>query len=56
MTLSSLLDVLVDTVNAILGMSNVEILQDFLMPWITGHYNTTQVVFFQNSAPAKDQG
>ena len=39
-------------VNVILGMSNVKILQDFLILWITGHYDTTQVMFVQDSAPA----
>ena len=52
MALSSLFDVLVVNVNVILGVSDVKILQDFLIPWITGHCDTTQVMFFQDSAPA----
>ena len=52
MTLSSSFDVLVVIVNDILGMSNLRIVQGFLIPWITGHYDTTQVMFFLDSAPA----
>ena len=49
MVLSSSFEVLVVIVNVVLGMSNVKILQDFLIPWITGLYDTTQGMFVQDS-------
>ena len=52
MTLSSSFDALVVIVNVILRMSNMKILQDFLIPWITGHFDPTQMMFVQDSAPA----
>ena len=48
-------DLVVVIVNVILGTSNVKILQDFLIPWIAGNYDTTRVMFIQDSAPAYDQ-
>ena len=50
MNLSLSFDVLVVIVSVILGMSDVKILQDFLIPWITVHYDTTQVIFVQDFA------
>ena len=38
-------DVLVVIVNVVLGMSDVKILQDFLIPWIPGHCDTTPGMF-----------
>ena len=38
-------DVLVVIINVVLGMSDVKILQDFLIPWIPGHCDTTPGMF-----------
>ena len=52
MAMSSSFAVHVVIVNVVLGMPSVNILQDFLILWITGHYDTTQMMFVQGSAPA----